>query len=68
MSERIDLTILPNGKVVSTVFLKIDGFFETMVFPDQDTFSELYCERYFTEDEARSGHARIVAEYSSEAV
>lgn len=64
---RVDLTNLPNGYRVSTVFLGIDhGFgldasdlrpvlFETMVFPESPDGE--YQERFRTWDEARAGHA-----------
>ncbi len=54
-------------KRVSTVFLGLDHqygdgpplLFETMVFP-KDSYSDLYCERYSTYDEAEAGHAKAV--------
>lgn len=64
-------TTLPDGKWVSTVWLGLDHtfsgegpplIFETMVFPSKGDFSETYCERYSTLEEARAGHERIVAE------
>jgi hypothetical protein len=54
---------------VSTVWLGIDHryckegpptIFETMVF-DGDGFTDRYCDRYTTENDARAGHARAVA-------
>ena len=57
-------------KFISTVFLGLDhkfGYeedkrpilFETMVF-NKGEWSELYCERYHTYDEAVQGHNRIM--------
>jgi hypothetical protein len=50
---------------VSTVFLGVNYgddvtpiLFETMVFPI-DSFTDVYCERYSTWDEALKGHKRI---------
>jgi hypothetical protein len=65
-------TTLPDGKWVSTVHLGInvqfgDGpalWYETMVFPGPDQWSELDCDRYSTPEEAREGHARMVAKWS----
>ena len=58
---------LPGDLWASTVRLTIDhGFggtplwYETMVFPT-GSYSDIACERYETEEEARAGHARIVA-------
>lgn len=59
------------GKLVSTVFLGIDhGFdfspeakpllFETMIFP-LGSWSDLYCDRYATWEEAEEGHKKAVA-------
>lgn len=59
-----------HGYRVSTVFLGIDHNFgyggppvlwETMVFPDDESYEDLYCERYTSVDDARAGHQRIVA-------
>lgn len=61
--------------LVSTVWLGLDHrftdegpplIFETMVFDqsrDEDSWSELYCERYSTEAEALAGHQRACDEY-----
>ncbi len=58
------------GTMVSTVFLGIDHqfgdgpplWFETMVFPGWlGNMSESDCERYSTMEEARAGHAAMVA-------
>jgi len=63
---------LPNGKLVSTVFLGIDhnfGFgkpllFETMVFPSKENFDELDVMRYSTWEEAEEGHKKMVKKWS----
>lgn len=55
---------------VSTVFLGLDHsfdgglpvVFETMVFPT-GSWSEDYCERYHTYEEALAGHERVVELY-----
>lgn len=55
------------GLRVSTVWLGLNhGFlsedieiFETMVFPEEE-WSDLYCKRYTTEEEAIAGHAAVV--------
>lgn len=69
---RVARNVMPDGKVVSTVFLYINHahvdrdtpvLFETAVFPDDETFSEIDGERYYSEDEAREGHARYVRKY-----
>lgn len=68
--RRVARDVLPNGIVVSTVWLGLDhGFgsgapliFETMVFAGGDDDSD--CERYSTEAEARAGHAQLVEKWS----
>lgn len=65
---------LSNGKFISTVWLGLDHnysgneilIFETMVFPEKDNWSEEYCERYSTEEEAIKGHKRIVKQFLKE--
>jgi hypothetical protein len=61
--------ILDDGKVVSTVWLGIDHsfgdtdtpvLFETMVFPSETEWSEIYMNRYNTEEEALAGHAEAI--------
>jgi hypothetical protein len=55
-------------KWVSTVHVPLDqGFgegppliFETMVFADKTSGTDLYQERYSTEDDARAGHEAVV--------
>jgi hypothetical protein len=67
-ARRVGRTDLPNGYSVSTVLLVFDhGFgdgppviFETMVFPERR--GQEVCERYCTLDEARAGHAQVVAQ------
>ena len=72
--RRVELTELPNGYMVSTVFLGIDhnfGFgqgdapllFETMAFEGSDSSKEVGIqERYCTWAEAVAGHEVIVAQ------
>jgi len=64
---------LPDYRV-STVFLGLDHnfensgpplVFETMVFPSGE-WSEVYCERYSTWDQAEVGHKKAVKEYETE--
>ena len=71
--RRVARDILPDGKVVSTVWLGLDHrfsedgpplIFETMVFPSETDFLDMDCERYSTEAEARAGHAATVAKWS----
>lgn len=70
---RIARDILPDGKVVSTVWLGIDHnyedtgdpiIFETMVFPSEDSFSDLACFRYRNEADAIEGHKDTVTIWS----
>jgi hypothetical protein len=68
MTNCVALTRLDDGKWVSTV--KLEDYypghlFETMVFPRESHFSELDCRRYFTEDDARKGHAEMVEKWSA---
>lgn len=70
--ENTDRTVARDvigNKHVSTVFLGIDHsfgapnarpiLFETMLF-EKDNFSDLYCARYATFDEAKAGHKAAV--------
>ena len=65
-------TDLPDGKLVSTVWLGMSlsfgpgapEIFETMVFPGQDDFGELDMDRYATEAEAITGHEAMVARWT----
>lgn len=67
-TRRVAKTVLPDGRVVSTVFLVLDHsfeggpplIFETMVFPSETDFTETDCARYSTLDEARRGHEKMV--------
>jgi hypothetical protein len=66
--RRVEETTLPDGKWISTVLLPIEHpggmWFETMVFATQGAGSDdLDCVRYRTEEEARAGHADVVAEW-----
>jgi hypothetical protein len=61
---------LPNGKFVSTVFLGFDHswdvgphepvLFETMVFPDNESKSDEYMERYTSYEDAIAGHKKAL--------
>src|SRR5437868_3160304 len=70
----IEQTELPDGRLVSTVWLGLDHsfgggppmIFETMVFPKRGDYSELDCERWATEEEARAGHRRLVEKWSDD--
>lgn len=69
--KRVDMTTLPDGKVVSTVWIGIDHnwmdgpplIFETMVFPE-DSWSELQTKRYETLSDAVEGHRQTVKEWT----
>jgi hypothetical protein len=76
--KRVARDVLDNGRVVSTVWLGLGHnlgtygpplIFETMVFPPHDEEhlfdDELECGRYATEEEAREGHARMVAKWAA---
>jgi hypothetical protein len=62
-----------DGYWVSTVFLLVDHqygdgppvLWETMVFSENSSGSDLYCERYTSREAAEQGHARVVAELLS---
>ena len=67
--KRVAETNLPDGKWVSTVWLGLNHsfndkdypiIFETMVFPSQGNYTEIYCDRYHTELEAIFGHIKAV--------
>lgn len=66
-NRRVASTTLPDGKLVSTVWLGLDHsfgdgpplIFETMVFP-RGSLSDLECVRYATEEEAIKGHQAVV--------
>lgn len=57
-----------DSKRVSTVWLGIDHnhfggnpmLFETMIFIDEDSGHDIYCDRYSTYEEAMSGHQKAV--------
>lgn len=72
--RRIGYDILPDGRVVSTVWLGDDHnfsnsgdplIFETMVFPSVDDYMDLACRRYSNQEEALQGHKELVAIWSS---
>jgi hypothetical protein len=69
--KRVDRTALGDGREVSTVWLGLDHaalgrgqgtpvIFETMVFSRDN--ESLDCRRYSTLEEAKAGHAQVVAE------
>lgn len=66
--KRVAKDVMPDGKVVSTVWLGLDHrygggvpvIFETTVFASETSFEDLYCDRYHTEGRALEGHRRIV--------
>lgn len=67
--KRVAKDVLSDGKVVSTVWLGLDHsygesdaplIFETMIFPNEEDYSDLFMERYSTEEEAIEGHARAI--------
>ena len=66
--RRIARDVLPDGRVVSTVFLVVDHsydedgpplLFETMVFPSESDCAELHCTRYCCRRRAKLGHDNI---------
>ena len=68
-------TDLPNGMVVSTVWLGLDHsmgtggpprIFETMVFPSPKRFDDLEMRRYATEAQAKAGHVEIAEKWKDE--
>lgn len=68
----IEKSQLPDGTEVSTVWLGLDhGFgggppliFESMTFPPPGSEAKQDQDRYVTEEEARAGHAAMVAKWS----
>jgi len=64
----IKQTTLPDGKLVSTVWLGLNHnfgagdplIFETMVFPNKKDFGELDVDRYSTLEQAKLGHSMMV--------
>lgn len=71
-SKRIGREVLKDGKIVSTIHLGLDHsfgdgpplIFETMVFPDEDSFCQIETIRYATELEAIKGHLEMVKKWS----
>ena len=62
--------ILPNGRCVSTIWTGIDFrprslIFDTTVFAGCGDIRMLAQERWFTEREAREGHARLVEQWTT---
>lgn len=71
--KRVAETTLPDGKWISTVWLCFDHqyaegpplIFETMVFPNKDVYGELDMDRYSTEEEAKTGHIKMVEKWEA---
>ena len=69
---RVALDTLPDGKVVSTIFLCVDHqfgggpplLFETMVFTNAKDHTDVDFERTSTWDEAEQAHRQMVAKYT----
>ncbi len=68
---RVERTVLADGKVVSTVRLPIDHgwggtplWYETMVFPNEDDYGDLDCDRYTTREQAEAGHRAMVEKWA----
>ena len=70
--QRVARTVLPNGILISTVWLGIDHnfsgkgppiIFETMVFDSEDDLTDLDVCRYATEEEALFGHEVMVKDW-----
>jgi hypothetical protein len=67
---RFDLKTYDGDYLVSTVdlglnhsFTEIPLYYETMIFKVENNkinYSDLYCERYTTEEEAREGHEKAI--------
>jgi len=75
IDRKIALDKLPNGKIVSTVFLSIDHnfsgqgkplLFETMVFPNDKDMGDLDCDRYPTKEDALVGHKKMVEKWQEQ--
>ncbi len=73
--RRVAKDILPDGKVVSTVFLGLDHnfgegpplIFETMIFLSEKDSDEVDCDRYSTEEQALKGHKTMVKKWIKKA-
>ena len=66
--NRVAETTLPDGKWISTVQLGVPhhgGSFETMVFPKAGEWGELDCNRYYSEEQAKTGHEAMVAKWTA---
>jgi len=72
--QRVARDVLPNGMLVSTVWLGIDHnfsghgppiIFETMVFESEDNLTDIDMDRYATEAEALFGHQEYVKKWTS---
>ena len=57
-----------NGKFFVSTMDTFDRGWETMVFPvigGNVDYGELYADRYLTEQAAKEGHAKVLAEWSA---
>jgi hypothetical protein len=69
--QQVRRTVLPNGRIISTVWVGIDYsltqdkklIFETMVVPALKDDSRLDVVRYSTEEEAINGHEVMVLKW-----
>ena len=69
--RKVAKDILPDGKLISTVFLGLDHnygegpplIFETMVFGSENDSSDLDMDRYSTEEQALAGHKTMVEKW-----
>ena len=65
-------TVFENGVVVSTINLPFNHgykpdkelWYETMVFPSEGNFRDIYRKRYTTKEEAEEGHIQICSKVS----
>lgn len=71
MPERLARDTTKGGLLVSTVRLYNhygSPEWETMVFPGENDYHDLFCARYDTEEDARKGHDIVVSLLNSRAV
>jgi len=63
--------ILPNGKRISTTFLRLNHnwgkgsplIFQTIVFPSETEWDDLDMDMYSTEEQALKGHKKMVKKW-----
>jgi hypothetical protein len=72
-NSRVSVSTLADGTYISTVWVGLDYSFgserqpliyETMVFPSENDWHELDCERYSTRVQAVAGHQAMVEKWS----